>query len=864
MSLYRALLRLYPACFHAEYGAEMCAIFERRRRETLGAFPTLFLWLEALADTIANALRAHADILGQDLSFTARTLRRWPGFAFTAVVVSALGIGATTAAFSITDHVLFKALPFGNPDGLVRLWQDQGGYAHTELSPADYRDWKRMSRSFEAMGAFGSRPVNLGGDGEPERLDGQWVSGEVFRILAVPPALGRILGAEDDAPGAPHAVVLSHALWQARFGGDERVLGQPVLLDGAPHVVVGVMPETFRFPNRDTEIWISRRFTDEDFEDRGDHYVYALARLKKNVSLGEARAEMKLVAAQLQRLYPTDNAHTGATVDRFRDALSAEARLLPLALLGASACVLLIACTNLTNLLLARALVRKKELAIRASLGAGRDRLVRQLLTESLLLALAGGGAGILIAASSAPVLARLVPNSMPIAETPSMDLRILAFALGLTALTGVAFGVLPAVWACSRGRLSGLQEGARAGIGGRRARARSALVVAEVTTSVVLLVCCGLLLRALWRVQTVDPGFRTADVLTLRTALPLPRYGPTANRVRFYRGVLSEVRALPGVLNAAYASGLPMVMRGGIWGVAVPGEIRDPAALPPASARFVTPGFFATLGIPLRSGRDISDSDTREALFVAVVSESVANRHWPGQDPIGRRIRFGPAAERRIVGVVGDISVRGLERTSEPQIYLSYQQVADDSIIGYTPKDLVIRTAIPPLDVLPWLRTIIQRADPQQPISDVRLLADVIDGETAPRRTQVSVLAAFAAVAFVLAGIGLHGLLSFAVSSREQEIGVRMALGAQSADILRTVLRESLRLAGVGLVLGLVLAYAVGCSMEALLAGVRPADLGIFAAVTGLAMLMTLAGSLLPAYRAVRVNPIEVMRSEP
>ena len=863
MALYRVLLRFYPASFRAEYGAEMCAIFERRRRETLGVLPTVFLWLGALADTIANALRAHADILRQDLGFTARTLRRSPGFGFTAVIVSALGIGATTAAFSITDHVLFKALPFGDPDALARLWLDQGGYGHTELSPADYRDWKRMSRSFEAMGAFGSRAVNLGGEGEPERLDGQWVTGEVFRILAVTPAIGRVIGTIDDAPGAPDAVVLSHSLWQARFGGDERVLGQSVLLDGAPHVVIGVMPPTFRFPNRDTAIWISKRFKDEDFEDRGDHYVYAIARLKKGVSLEEARAEMKVVAAQLERAYPDDHAHTSATVDRFRDALPAEARLLPLALLGAAACVLLIACTNLTNLLLARALVRKKELAVRASLGAGRDRLVRQLLTESLLMALGGGGLGVLIAALAAPVLARLVPNSLPIAQTPSMDLRILAFALGLTALTGIAFGVLPALRAGAHVRLNGLQEGPRAGVGGRRARARSILVVAEVTTSVVLLVCCGLLLRALSRVKTVDPGFRPADVLTLRTALPLPRYGPTANRVRFYRGVLSEVRALPGVFNAAYASGLPMVMRGGIWGVAVPGETRDQGALPPASARFVTPGFFATLGIPLRSGRDISDSDTREALFVAVVSESVANRHWPGLDPIGRRIRFGPAAERTIVGVVGDIRVRGLERTSEPQIYLSCQQVADDAIIGYTPKDLVIRTAIPPLDLLPSLRAIIRRADPQQPISDVRLLADVIEGETAPRRTQVSVLAAFAAVAFALAGIGLHGLLSFAVSSREQEIGVRMALGARSADILRTVLHESLRMAAVGLGLGLILAYAAGRGMEALLAGVRPADATTFVAATGLALVMTLVGSLLPAFRAVGVNPIDVMRAE-
>jgi predicted permease len=508
-------------------------------------------------------------------------------------------------------------------------------------------------------------------------------------------------------------------------------------------------------------------------------------------------------------------------------------------------------------------MVRRKELAVRTALGAGRERLVRQLLTESLLLALAGGALGVLIASSAVPVLARLVPHSLPIAEAPPLDLRVLGFALLLTAGTGIAFGVLPALRASGQSSASGLQEGARAGIGGGRERARSALVVAEVTASVVLLVCCGLLLRALWRVQSVVPGFSADGVLTLRTALPLPRYEPTAARARFYTRVLSDVRALPGVSGAAYISGLPMVMRGGIWGVAIPGEAQDPGTLPLASARFVTPGFFQTLGIPLQAGRDIQDSDTREAPFVAVVSESLVKLHWPGQDPIGRRFRFGPAEERTVVGVVSDIRVRGLERPSEPQVYLSYQQVADGAIIGYTPKDLVIRAAGHSLDLLPSLRAIVRHADPQQPISDVRLLDDIVDGETAPRRTQVRVLAAFAAVAFLLAAVGLHGLLSFAVTSREQEIGVRIALGARSADILSMVLREALQMAAVGLVLGLVLAYTAGRGMEALLAGVRPADAATLLAATGLAALMTLAGSLAPAVRAVRVNPNVVMRSE-
>ncbi len=863
MALYRALLRLYPASFRAEYGDEMCAIFARRRRDATGLAPTLALFLEAFADVAVNALRTHGDVLCQDLTFTARSLRRSPGFALTAVAVAALGIGATTAAFSIADHVLFRPLPFAQPDRLVRLWQDQGGYGHSDISPANYRDWKRMSRSFEEMGAFGGQACNLAGGGEPERVEGQWLTAEVFRLLGVRPVLGRTFGPEDDAPGAPATLVLSYGLWQSRFGGEASAVGRQVLVDGAPHVVIGVMPGSFHFPNRDAELWISKTFVDADFADRTDTYVFGVARLKKDVSLEQARAEMRLVAAQLERAFPNENARTSATVDRLRDGLSPETRLLPLALLGAAACVLLIASTNLTNLLLARAMVRRKEMAVRAALGAGRERLVRQLLTESLLLAVAGGAVGVLIAFSAVPVMARLVPNSLPVAETPPMDLRVLAFALVLTTATGIAFGVLPAVRSGGEAGGSGLQEGSRASVGGRRERARSALVVAEVTASVVLLVSCGLLLRALWRVQAVDPGFHADGVLTLRTALPLPRYESTATRAQFYARVLSEVQALPGVSDAAYISGLPMVMRGGVWGVAVPGEALEPGTLPLASARFVTPGFFATLGMPLRAGRDIRDSDTREAPYVAVVSESLAKRHWPGQDPIGRRFRFGPAADRTVVGVVGDVRVRGLERSSEPQVYLSQQQVADGSIIGYTPKDLAIRAHGDPRALLPSVRAIIRRADPQQPLSDVRLLSDIVLGETAPRRVQVRVLAAFAAVAALLAAIGLHGLLSFAVRSRAQEIGVRIALGARSSDILSMVLREALWMAAVGLVLGLLLAYTAGRGMEALLAGVRPADAATLLAATGLSALMTLAGSLLPAVHAVRVNPIEVMRSE-
>jgi predicted permease len=861
MRVYRALLRLYPGSFRAEYGDEMAAIFAARRREARG-LGRLVLWLETCVDVLLNALRAHADLLRQDLAFSARTMRRGPGFAVTAVAVAALGIGATTAAFSITDHILFRPLPFAQPDRLVRLWESQSGYARTELSPANYRDWKRMSGSFESMGAFWSRAYNLGGEGPPERVEGGSLTADVFPVLGVTPELGRVFGPEDEEDGARPTVVLGQGLWQARFGGEESAVGREVRLDGVPYLVIGVMPPSFHFPTREAELWTSLSFEEMHDADRTNTYLGVVARLKNDVSLSQARADLALVTARLERAFPDGNARTGATVNGLRDELGDQARLLPLALLGAAGCVLLIACTNLTSLLLARAAARRKELAVRAALGAGRDRLVRQLLTESLILALAGGLIGVTLAAAAVPVLARLVPNQLPIADTPPLDVRVLGFALALTTATGIAFGLLPALRACGKAGVSGLQEGARAGVGGRRERARSALVVAEVTASVVLLVCCGLLLRALWRVQTVDPGFRADGVLTLRTALPEPRYGPTAAREQFYARVLPEVRALPTVTAAAYISYLPMVMRGGIWPVVVPGEPHAPGEQPKAALRFVTPGFFATLGIPLRAGRDVRESDTREAPFVAVVSESLARRHWPGQDAIGRRFQFG-LAERTVVGVVGDIRVRGLERPSEPQVYLASPQVADSSIINYAPKDLVIRSTGDPAALLPAVREIVRRADREQPVSDVRLLSEIVDGETAARRVQVHVLAAFAAAAFLLAAVGLHGLLSYAVSTRAQEIGVRLALGARSAHILSMVLRDALTMAATGVAVGLVLAYAAGRGLQALLAGVRPGDAPTFLAATGLSVLMTVAGSLLPALRALRVDPLTAMREE-
>ncbi|HTB18846.1 MAG TPA: ABC transporter permease, partial [Bryobacteraceae bacterium] len=772
----------------------------------------------------------------------------------------ALGIGANTAVFSVTDYVLIRPLPFLSPDRLVRVWEKLPGYRQMELSPVNYRDWRRMNTVFEDLAAVTTQEVNLIGESAPERVKAALVTGNLFSVLGVPPLLGHSIGPADDRDGAPRTVVLSYGVWQRAFGGDTGVLGHKLDLNGTPHVVIGVMPPEFRFPNQAVDLWMPFAFPESAYSDRNNNYLDGIGRLRNGVTLQQARAEMNLIADQLRRQYPKELENTGASVNILRDdEIPDQRRLLLLALAGAALCVLLIACSNLANLLLARALVRQKELAVRTALGAGRERLIRQLVTESMVLALLGGMLGVLLAALALPLLTKLVP-SLPASGLPSIDLRVLGFAAILTALTGVGFGIVPAL-RVGRSDLTGLREGSRSG-GGRKAGLRSALILAEVTLSVVLLVSAGLLMRALLRVESVDPGFRSEGVLTLETALPMPKYESTAKRAAFYRRVLSDVQALPGVSDAAYISFLPMVMGGGIWPVDIDGKTLDRSAGHSASLRFITPGFFSTLRIPLHAGRNISDSDAGDQPFTAVVSESFVRRYWPGQNPLGHHFKFA-FADRTIVGVVGDIRVRGLERNSEPQVYAPYQQVPDGSLVFYSPKDLVVRASGSPGVLLPAIRRIIHDADPQQPVSDVRTLPEIVQDDTAPRAVQVRIVGAFAALAFLLAGLGIHGLLSFTVSTRSPEIAVRIALGAQPRDILRIVLQDSLLLATAGVILGAALAYVAGRAMQALLAGITPGDSTTFLAAAGLCFLMTLAGSLVPSLRALRVDAISAIRAE-
>ncbi len=858
--MYRWLLYLYPASFRNEYGREMRAVVTRARREVRSPFALVALWLRVIIDTSVSAAAAHRDILVQDLRYALRAHGRAPAFAITAIVLVGLGIGATTAAFSLADFVLVRPLPFPDADRLVKVWERRPGFARMELSPANYLDWKAMATSYDAFAAYRGLSANLVRAGGPLRVEGTAITADLLKALGVEPSLGRGFTDEDDREGAPGTLLLSHGFWEREFGGDPSVVGTTVTLDDQVYTIVGVMPRDFHFPSRRAQLWAPMRFAAAEFADRNDNYLDVIARLRRDVPLESASTEMALLAAQLKQVYPSENEHTDANVTSLRDEVSQQARSMLWALLGAAACVLLLACANLANLLVARAIGRRREIAVRMALGAGRERLVRQLLTENLLLTGLGGLLGVALAAVVLPMLSRLVPSALPIAGTPTVDVRVLVFAGVATLLTGLAVGFAPLLRHGRERAGDGLREGART-IGGGSERVRGALVVTQLTASVVLLVMCGLLLRALWTIQAVDPGFITPGALTARTALPMPKYETTALRTAFYTRVLSEVRNVPGVSNAAYISFLPLSdMRGGIFPVGIGGVVQDRRENHVAFLRHVTPGYFDTLGVPLQRGRDVSESDTNDSQYVVVVSESFGRRFFPGLDPIGRQFNF-VGADRTIVGIVGDVKVRGLTRVSEPQVYVPYQQMSDNAFVWYAPKDLVVRTVGDPVAVLPPVRAIVHGADADVPLSNVQTLEVLVGGETASRVAQLRVLGAFACVALLLGGVGIHGLLAFAVSARTAEIGVRMALGARRADIVSMIAKRALLLTAIGITAGVACAYIAGRAMQSLLVGVTPGDALTFAAAIGLAFTMAAVGSLSPAVRAARVDPAIALR---
>lgn len=849
MHAYRALLRLFPASFQTEYSEEMCAVFAARRQRE-NAF---LLWIATILDIFISATRVHADLLRQDLRWTLRNLRQSIGFTATAVIVIALGIGATTAAFTLLDHVLLRPLPYPHPGQLVTLFQTDVPHANPRIAatPPNFLDWRAMNKSFVSMGAYVGilAPMNLSGQGEPIRLDTSVISHDVFETLGVRPAVGRTFRAEDDQRGIAPTAILSDGTASALFGSASKALGQTVFLDNGAYVIIGVMPPGFAFPFRTVNLWLPLKA----WENRQNRMLGVVARLRDGVSLAQARAELNVIGRQLEQAYPADNKGLGIGAVETRTDMSPQSRALVIAVFAASFCLLLIACTNLANLLFARAMTRRHEIAVRVAIGAARERLVRQLLTENTVVAIIGGVFGLLLAILVTPALGILVPGALPIGATPEIDWRVFAFATALTLGASFAFGVGPALRSTNIADVNALRS--RSTASGRTDRLRSALVLAEVASSVTLLVGAGLLLKAMWRVQAVHPGFRAEGVLSLRTAVP-PATMP-AQYGQFYDRVLSAARALPGVESAGYVSFLPMTAAFGNFPVSVPGVTT------PAHMRLVTPDYFKTMRIPLLRGRDISEADTREAPQVTVISQSLANVLWPGQDPIGRQMSMG--TNWTVVGVVGDVAVRGLEQSPLPQDYFSAKQIPR-GLGFYAPKDLVVRVSnekSDPLTLVPALRQIIRSANPEQAISDVQLVEQIVDSQTEGRRAQLRVLGVFAGIAFLLAAVGIHGLLSFAVSSRTREVGVRVALGARRSDILSMFLRQGGLLGLGGIAIAIPLAYAAARSMTTLLFGVQPGDPWIYLAAASLALIMTIAGSLRPSLRAASTDPAIAIRAE-
>jgi predicted permease len=796
-----------------------------------------------------------------DVRYSLRTLHRSPGFAATAVSVIALGIGATTAAFTLLDYVMLRPLPFPQPEQLVRLFQNdtKRNVPRLEATPPNFLDWRAMNHSFSAIGSYlGVGGTALLGQGEPRVIDRGVIDSQVLKILGVEPLAGRGFVADDERDGAVPVVLLSHDFAAALFGDAAASIGRELILDNRPRTVVGVMPRGFAFPSRDAMVWIPMPPFTQLGMSRTNLLLNVVARLKPGTSVEDARADMAVIAANLERGYPLDNTGVRVAVVDMRDVLSPEARGLVAAVFGAASCLLLIACTNLANLLLARAMARRHELAVRIAIGAGRGRLVRQLLTESLVLAVSGGVLGCGLAVMLVPMLARLVPAVLPVGAPPAIDIRVLAFAAIVTLTTSLAVGVGPALRSWRHADPRALRSRSSGAAGDRL---RSVLVFAEVAATVTLLVGAGLLLKALWRVQAVDVGFRAEGMLTARTELPMPKYRTPEARRGFYDRVLTDIRALPGVTSAAYTTGLPLALGGGVMAVTSPGIVDDQVSAPRASVRFVTPDFFSTMRIPLRRGRYLGAQDDATAPFVVVMSESLARRFWPDQDPIGRQITVFNSS-RVVAGVVGDIVVRGLERSSEPQLYFSPEQQGRFSTF-YMPRDLIVRASGDPMTLAPAVRRIVQRADPQQPVANVRMFDELVALQTTPRRDQLMALGVLAAIALFLAAIGIHGLLSFTVSSRTQELGVRLALGADRADILRMVLGQGLSLGIAGAAVAIPLAYAAAHGMSALLFGLAPGDPAIYATATALALILTLASGLRPALRASRIDPATAIRNE-
>lgn len=808
----------------------------------------------------------------QDVRYALRTLYRSPGFTLVAVLILALGIGANTSIFSLVSAVLLRPLPFEAPERLVVLWADltaRGGPSRVEPTPADYVDWKTRSRSFADVAAMEARTYNLTGDGEPERLVGLRTTANLFSLLGLQPILGRTFTAEDEEADATPAVVISEDLWIRRFGADPDLLGRTIVLDGLARTVVGVVPPDFRFPHGGGAVWVPASFTPQELAERGSYYLYVVARLAAGTGLDRARAEMTTIARSLATEHPEDDG-VGVTVAPLHEQLARDARPALFILLGAVGLLLLITCSNVANLLLARGAHRRREIALRQALGAARGRLLRQLMTESAVLAGLGVVVAVVLSTVAFGYLSRLIPGTFPAGTGPSVDWRVLAFTAGISLLTVLLFGAGPALAATRLGFGDALKMGIGVGGATRGGRARNTLVVAEVALTGVLLVAAGLLLRSYAALLAVDPGFAPQNLLIAETELSPTKYAEPSRRTAFYDGVLERVNALPGVVRAGYTNDAPLVFKGGRAYVTIEGQPAPGAqdfARNVTSDRVVSPGYFSALGVPLTRGRPFDERDGPDSPQSVLINETMARKHWAGEDPIGKRFHFGQVSNDdapwlTVVGVVGDVRQMGLDTAAEAEFYMAADQTGGAPPF-FWPKHLVVRTRGDPMALAAAVRAAVWVVDPDQPVSNVRPMTDVLDAELASRETQMTLVGGFAALALLLAAIGLYGVLSYTVARRASEIGLRMALGADRGAVLGSVLRRALLLGATGIVLSLGAAFALTRLLGAFLFAVGPTDPTTFAGVSALLLLVTVAASYVPARRAAGVDPATALRTE-
>ena len=801
--------------------------------------------------------------LWSDLRYGVRLLRHAPGFTAVAVGALALGIGANTAIFSTVDAVLLRPLPFADPDRVVMVWEENSAASFPRNTPApgNFVDWKKRNHVFSDMAATRGASANLTIDGPPEQVVGRAATANFFDVLGVRPVAGRCFTEDEDRTGAPVAII-SYALWQRRYAGDLGVVNREILINGLKYTVIGVMPRDFAFRNRKMDFWIPIHFAPSDLVSRGSHYLNVVARLKPGVSLAQARENMTAVASQLAAEYPDDNRKIGAVVVPMREETVGDTRIELLVLMGAAGCVLLIACANLAGLLLARGLGRRREMAVRSALGASRVRLVTQMIAEGALIALAGGLLGVLLAPAGMKVLATLVPTALPASAAPALDARVLGFAFLLSVMTGVGFSIVPA-WQASRVSMNDtLKQGGRGGIGGAAAGTRDALVILEVAAALVLMVGAGLMLQTVARLHAIDIGFRPERLLTLRTTLPRTRYQDPAKRIGFYHRVLQGVHALPGVENVGYTSNPPFRSQGDTQSYRVEGRDPIPGVAGDALLRVTSGDYLQTLGVRLVEGRLIEAGDTDQTTPVVVINETLARTYFPKESPLGHRITmFARQPEwRTIVGVVHDVHERGYELAMKPGVYIPFEQYKDTWAL---PESLVVRTGGDPASMTSAVRRVIAEADPEQPVAAIATMDEIVALDVQDRQQQMTLLTAFAALALLLASLGLYGLLSYTVTQRSREIGLRMALGASAARVVATVVLRGVSLSAAGLALGLAAAWLLARTMSKILYGVAATDPGTYAAVALLLCVIAAAASWIPAHRAVRIDPIVVLREE-